>query len=80
MLIHVKSLQILLFPQNKKARELLKDQLPPGLLSLRDTAKTVSFLSDQTNKLLRNPRKHFPYITKYIIHIYEIYANRLHIL
>lgn len=39
MLIHEKSLQNLLFPQNKKARELLKNQLPPGLLSLRVTAE-----------------------------------------
>lgn len=43
MLIHVKSLRKLLFPQNKKAREILKNQLPPGLLSLRDTAKNCEF-------------------------------------
>lgn len=43
MLIHVKSLRVLLFPQNKKARELLKNQLPPGLLSLRDTVNNCEF-------------------------------------
>lgn len=59
---------ILLFTKKQKSRRETDKQLTPRLLSLRDTAGAMSFLSDQTNSKLRNPRKHLTMQLIYILH------------